>query len=1132
MDIPQTAPTVSTEPALHNDEVPLPFPDEVEVDDASKCPTAPADPVDQNGSCAPTDIQNLSRHDSNQTDTPGGTSKDTNPTQRASEEDVDMEDDNDNDNESMEEDADGPTFSDEAVKFLESCLPDYLALGSKKARRGFWQLVSPEFLKLFPEQLVLEERVKVKRVKEKSEAELSAMSNKAMRAFKARLKRSKYEPKQRLLGRIKNWYWWRLGRKKGDKKPFQPLFDDMKRGRKAPRRRQLAHIVMDEFSEEVKARSKETSTRNQLQCRTSAARDLLKTMEPQVVQALMQRREDEFEAAMRLYKGQQATEEEGDEEGGDDEAEMRTESSSKDHEGNGGSKASPASGWSKMTVEQRAEMLRCREGFIPIVQPFLDGLRDLTGYSMVLLAGVCTDPKEKRFTQATVHSKPDNMPDFAEHSGDKFKEFGKLFWRWVRDIKVATDAEPENTGTESARTESADKPDGIGSRTETENSDQLTQAQGQPQPPASTVDKAVRKRTKGKNSDGQKGVEATGGGRKKGHRRKRKGKGKGKKGADVWDSDRAEMSSDDEVEGLQAVQDPESVRPRPQPIRRSGRIQAHENSKSLANEGEPAPTPTTEHLPEAPRNLPALHHPKVYSLALRYVYDDIKTIGDLENKLEELLGDQYSWDALSPLFDAVMAGEDGNESCADAVRALETKHLFLQDVQPLYHPEVYRLARMFMDSETMTPEDLDMMFREVLGERYVSQEMVAPLLDKMIAMEEAGEDGKEGVAEMEEVYLERLHRLVASKVASQGEQGGVGDPTSPGAEDGTFPTDVKSRREGVFIHNPPPPAHASTFTGEDDLQPELLLRSPLSKSGSPALLEDEKTRSSTPGSHASTSSEQEKTMPQSQQAVSRDSPLPPLPDEDQTAPTSGPSPAPNTTTSLASLPSSSEYKTFVDVISTIHVEDLPSFVRFSADGVSDRFIRGHMHYLLEVGKEKPTCWECLVYKWVDVESIWTSRDLKDQEVSKEGRPESLSWWFGYGRLRTERTPNGVTAEGMETVWWSWWTKANPDWREKVDGKVVPGGSGPWDQLRAPGPNGVVLFLVALRWWHDRVQNETQMHRWELAVKCVFDTLCALHQDALICTAPQNEGQKRRRPAGALAPEDDAGPTQKRRRTRR
>ncbi|KAL0565552.1 hypothetical protein V5O48_016467 [Marasmius crinis-equi] len=593
--------------------------------------------------------------------------------------DVDMEDDDKA--EEVEEDEDSPKFSDEAVAFLASRLPDYLALGSKKARRGYWQVVLPDFVANFPDQLELEKKAKVKKVEEKTDAELEAMSKKARRAFKARLKHSRYNPKQCLLFRIKNWFWWRLGRKSGDKRPFQPLFDDMKKGRNPPRRRQLAHIVMDEYAEEVKARSKETSFKDQLPCRAAAARDLLDSMEPPVRMALMKKREEEFEEAMRVYKGQQATvEEDKDNEDGGEEGEETGRSS---YDQASTSKASPAPGWSKMTEEQRAEMLRCREGFIPIVQPFLDGLRDLTGYSMVLLAGVCTDPKEKKFTQATVHSKPGDMPDFAEHSGEKFKEFGKLFWRWLRDIKVATDALSET---------SADKSDAAGARTETESPDVVTQAHvQQPQPqlhqPAASpkeqqVDNSSKKgRRKGRKAKAQRG----GGGQKKGAGR-RKG-GKGKKRADVWDSDRAEESSDDEVEGLEPAKETESTPPCPRPVRRSNRIQAHEN-----------PVNQPENLPAAPPDLSPLRHPKVYALALRYVYDDIKTISELENMLGELLGDQYSWEALQPLFQAVMTGEDGTESCAAAVKAVERENLLLDEVEPLYHPEVYCKGSLFFPS--------------------------------------------------------------------------------------------------------------------------------------------------------------------------------------------------------------------------------------------------------------------------------------------------------------------------------------------------------------------------------------------------------------------------------------------------
>ncbi|KAL0566133.1 hypothetical protein V5O48_015883 [Marasmius crinis-equi] len=1030
------------------------------------------DPIDQNRrSASPVANTNPPQGDSE---------KPKDPTDQG-----DEENDEDDDEEPMEEDDDSPTFSREAVVFLNTHLPDFLGLASKKARRAFWPVLLPAFMSQFPDQLELERNVKVKPVKAKSDKQLMAMSQKARRAFKARLKRSRFSPEQRLIFRVKNWFWWRLGRKKGDKKPFQPLFDEMKKGKNPPRRRQLAHLVLDEFTEEVMALSEETSHLDQLNCRMDAARKLLQTMEPQVVAALEKKREDEFQVKMRKYKGQQATleEDEGEEGEQQDVEEGEGEQSSK-------AEASPAAGWSKMTVEQRAEMLRCREGFIPVVQPFLDGLRDLTGYSMVLLAGVCTDPKEKRFTQAT----PDNMPDFAEHSGDKFKDFGKLFWRWLRDIKVATDAEPETAV-------SSDKPDELAAQPETENADQITQDEPQ-QPTSTSISEGPVNKTKNKRTKKNRGGELPEG-QKKRRGTKKGAKGK-KKAEDEWDSDKMEQSSDEEVEGLEnKPASDKAIRPRPQPIRRSNRIQATENPVSKLIE---KPLPSLEDLPPPPSNLSPLHNPAVYSLALRYVYDEIGSMDAFETSLKELLGDQFTWSGLGPLFNAVMAGE-GTESCAAAVKALETEKLCLNDVEPLYHPEVYRLTRTFLNS-TMLPDELDELFKGILGERYTSQETVAPLLDRVIELDKAGEDASKGILEVEVGYMDRLHRLVARKVllasglAVSEEGGNTG--SVPELTQGV-PTDVNSMEEDVVMEDPPPPtppASPSTTSAAafwtspppaigirgmrpesrvDDLEDGATTWNWKKTDETGSLVGDEPRPPSPKSNHDSPPSdrspprrEEEKTVALKPSGFTTNAPIPEAP-----------------------LPASySEYKAFVEVMSTINIDDLPEFARYTPAGVTDRFIKGHMVFLLEAGTEKPASWERVVFKWADVESIWASKEFEDEEASKDGRPESLARWFAYGRLRSGKTPAKVSTEGMEADWWSWWTNANPGWRVKIDDKVVPGGHGSWDQIRAPGPNGIVLFLVALRWWHDVIENAEELGRWELALKSVFETLCRLHEDAL------------------------------------
>ncbi|KAL0571417.1 hypothetical protein V5O48_010552 [Marasmius crinis-equi] len=642
---------------------------------------------------------------------------------------------------------------------------------------------------------------------------------------------------------------------------------------------------------------------------------------------------------------------------------------------------------------------------------------------------------------------------------------------------------------------------------------QITQAQpAQPQQngqqtlaPAikQSKDSTKLKKTK-KSKKGERQTECVEGNSKKGVRSRKSGKGK--KRADVWDSDKAEESSDNKVEGLEPTKNAERNVPRPRPVRQSNRIQVN---KQASKEPSKTPLSSIENLPAAPPGLPPLHHPKVYALALRYVYDDIKTIGELENKLEDLLGNQYSWQALAPLF--------------IAARALESKNLFLEDVEPLYHPEVYRLTRTFLDSK-MLPDKLDSLLSGLLGECSTSQETIAPLLDMMIELEKAGEDMDKGIDEIEDIYLDRLHRLVAN-VNRNGDDVVMEDapPSPPAVPPVASPLLPIEDEEQLTLEKPrltlSPSESPLSPPQQDDTPPQPLLAPSSTHSTPPPTPsgKDDSTLSIQASKNGSTFEGPSSTLGVLLSPHQREIQLP-----------GGLLTSPSESSSGSSLTPTSEYQVFVAVMSTINMDDLPSFVRFTSEGVEDRFIKGHMAYLLDEGKEEPPAWERLVFKWIDVKSIWTSREFNGQDMSKKGRPESVSWWFSYGRLRTARTPAGVTVEEMEAEWWQWWTNANPEWRVKVDGKVVPGGVGSWDKLRAPGPNGIVLFLVALRWWHEVSESTEELGRWELTVKSIFETLSSLHHDALLAAPPSPTSKKRsRRPAGALAPEETGHVTKRR-----
>ncbi|KAL0563781.1 hypothetical protein V5O48_018283 [Marasmius crinis-equi] len=64
----------------------------------------------------------------------------------------------------------------------------------------------------------------------------------------------------------------------------------------------------------------------------------------------------------------------------------------------------------------------------------------------------------------------------------------------------------------------------------------------------------------------------------------------------------------------------------------------------------------------------------------------------------------------------------------------------------------------------------------------------------------------------------------------------------------------------------------------------------------------------------------------------------------------------------------------------------------------------------------------------------------------------------------------------------------PDWIPRIDKKVVLDGEGDWEDCEMPGKDGMVLLLVALRWWYDLAGNEDKEGGWVKAAKAVYYTL--------------------------------------------
>lgn len=88
-------------------------------------------------------------------------------------------------------------------------------------------------------------------------------------------------------------------------------------------------------------------------------------------------------------------------------------------------------------------------------------------------------------------------------------------------------------------------------------------------------------------------------------------------------------------------------------------------------------------------------------------------------------------------------------------------------------------------------------------------------------------------------------------------------------------------------------------------------------------------------------------------------------------------------------------------------------------------------------------------------------------------------------------PTDASLANMRSTFWSWFLKAHEDLSTDENGEVQAN----WSTLRCPGENGVVLFVVALKWWFDLAEEEILDEDWVMAIRAVYCLMTALLEDA-------------------------------------
>ncbi|KAJ7350071.1 hypothetical protein DFH08DRAFT_667128, partial [Mycena albidolilacea] len=90
------------------------------------------------------------------------------------------------------------------------------------------------------------------------------------------------------------------------------------------------------------------------------------------------------------------------------------------------------------------------------------------------------------------------------------------------------------------------------------------------------------------------------------------------------------------------------------------------------------------------------------------------------------------------------------------------------------------------------------------------------------------------------------------------------------------------------------------------------------------------------------------------------------------------------------------------------------------------------------------------------------------------RPKEIGAWVQRARTGSPDIKDVVRFAGE---WQNWWQDINPVWR-KVK-LPMPREDGPWMFLDLPGQNGFLNVLIGLKWWRERLDEESQ--EWRDAV---------------------------------------------------
>ncbi|KAL0564483.1 hypothetical protein V5O48_017566, partial [Marasmius crinis-equi] len=289
-------------------------------------------------------------------------------------------------------------FTDSQRDFFESHYDEFAA-HPRKDKSKFWDSFFPSYFELFPLEEFPPPPV-AKPLAEISEADRAALGNEELKARKRNEKRRELDETGRMKDSIKNWFQQR--QQKGSKS-VEPFLNRMATLQKdpPPRKRQLRQFLVThpDYKDKVMARSTETSARDRLEKRLEAAVRIIAEMPGEEKAKVVEQRDELHKKARAVWVEKNKA---------------------------------------KGLLQSDEERKSARELLPAFIQPLLEVVRDLTGYSVFFQAGIDTGSSDlkNRFESVSMCSTHEGAPEFVDFNIHAFQRFGTDFNGWLQTVKT------------------------------------------------------------------------------------------------------------------------------------------------------------------------------------------------------------------------------------------------------------------------------------------------------------------------------------------------------------------------------------------------------------------------------------------------------------------------------------------------------------------------------------------------------------------------------------------------------------------------------------------------------------------------------------------------------------------------